>query len=99
MIRKLSSGLYTWLPIGLRVLHKVAAIVREEMDAAGAVELLMPAIQPAELWQESQRWEHYGAELLRITDRHQTILSSHLRTRKSSQISPDVNYVAIVSYP
>ncbi len=71
MIRKLSSGLYTWLPMGLRVLHKVAAVVREEMNAAGAVELLMPAIQPAELWQESQRWEHYGAELLRITDRHQ----------------------------
>ena len=71
MIRKLSSGLYTWLPMGLRVLHKVADIVRQEMDAAGAVELLMPAIQPAELWQESQRWEHYGAELLRITDRHQ----------------------------
>ena len=71
MIRKLSSGLYTWLPMGLRVLHKVTDIVREEMDAAGAVELLMPAIQPAELWQESARWEHYGAELLRITDRHQ----------------------------
>ena len=71
MIRKLSSGLYTWLPIGLRVLHKVGAVVREEMNAAGAIELLMPAIQPAALWQESARWEHYGAELLRITDRHQ----------------------------
>ncbi len=71
MIRKLSSGLYTWLPMGLRVLHKVADIVRKEMNTAGAVELLMPAIQPAELWQESARWEHYGAELLRITDRHQ----------------------------
>ena len=82
MIRKLSSGLYTWLPIGLRVLHKVTNIVREEMDAAGAIELLMPAIQPAELWQESQRWEHYGAELLRITDRHQMILCSDLRTRR-----------------
>lgn len=71
MIRKLSSGLYTWLPMGLRVLHKVGDIVREEMNAAGAIELLMPAIQPAELWKESDRWEHYGAELLRITDRHQ----------------------------
>ena len=71
MIRKLSSGLYTWLPIGLKVLHKVSDIVREEMNTAGAIELLMPAIQPAELWQESARWEHYGAELLRITDRHQ----------------------------
>ena len=71
MIRKLSSGLYTWLPIGLNVLHKVSDIVREEMNTAGAIELLMPAIQPAELWQESARWEHYGAELLRITDRHQ----------------------------
>lgn len=71
MIRKLSSGLYTWLPMGLRVLHKVSEIVREEMNATGALELLMPAIQPAELWKESDRWEHYGAELLRITDRHQ----------------------------
>ena len=71
MIRKLSSGLYTWLPMGLRVLHKVSHVVREEMNAAGAIELLMPAIQPAELWQESTRWEHYGGELLRITDRHQ----------------------------
>ena len=71
MIRKLSSGLYTWLPMGLRVLHKVSAVVREEMNAAGGIELLMPAIQPAELWRESARWEHYGAELLRITDRHQ----------------------------
>ena len=71
MIRKLSSGLYTWLPMGLRVLHKVIAVVRSEMNAAGAIELLMPAIQPAELWRESARWEHYGGELLRITDRHQ----------------------------
>ncbi|MCF4987398.1 proline--tRNA ligase, partial [Pseudomonas syringae] len=60
MIRKLASGLYTWLPMGLRVLRKVEAIVREEMDAAGALEILMPGIQPAELWQESGRWEQYG---------------------------------------
>lgn len=71
MLRKLSSGLYSWLPLGLRVLHKVTAIVREEMNCSGALELLMPMVQPAELWQESQRWEEYGAELLRMVDRHQ----------------------------
>ncbi|MDO9625460.1 MAG: proline--tRNA ligase [Pseudomonas sp.] len=70
MIRKLASGLYTWLPMGLRVMRKVEAIVREEMNAAGALEVLMPAIQPAELWQESGRWEQYGPELLRVKDRH-----------------------------
>ncbi|WP_295516120.1 proline--tRNA ligase [uncultured Pseudomonas sp.] len=71
MIRKLASGLYTWLPLGLRVLRKVEAVVREEMNATGALEVLMPAIQPAELWQESGRWEQYGPELLRLKDRHQ----------------------------
>ncbi len=71
MIRRLASGLYTWLPLGLRVLRKIENIVREEMDRAGAQELLMPAVQPAELWQESGRWEQYGPELLRLTDRHQ----------------------------
>ena len=70
MIRKLASGLYTWLPMGLRVLRKVETVVREEMNAAGALEVLMPAIQPAELWQESGRWEQYGPELLRLKDRH-----------------------------
>jgi prolyl-tRNA synthetase len=70
MIRKLASGLYTWLPLGLRVLRRVEAIVRQEMDRAGALELLMPTVQPAELWQESGRWEKYGPELLRINDRH-----------------------------
>ena len=70
MIRKLAAGLYTWLPMGLRVLRKVEAIVREEMDHAGAQELLMPAVQPSELWQESGRWEQYGGELLRLHDRH-----------------------------
>jgi prolyl-tRNA synthetase len=69
-IRRLGSGLYTWMPMGLRVVRKIEAIVREEMAAAGALELLMPAVQPAELWQESGRWEKYGPELLRITDRH-----------------------------
>lgn len=70
MIRRLASGLYTWLPMGLRVLRKVEAIVREEMNAAGALEVLMPLVQPAELWQESGRWEQYGPELLRLKDRH-----------------------------
>ncbi len=71
LIRRLAAGLYTWLPLGLRVLRKVENIVREEMDRAGAQELLMPAIQPAELWQKSGRWEKYGPELLRLKDRHQ----------------------------
>ncbi|MBP6723467.1 MAG: proline--tRNA ligase [Halioglobus sp.] len=71
LIRKLASGLYTWLPLGLRVLRKVEAIVRDEMDKSGAQELSMPVMQPAELWQESGRWEQYGPELLRIQDRHQ----------------------------
>ncbi len=71
MIRKLAAGIYSWLPLGLRVLRKVEAIVREEMDRVGAQEVLMPAIQPAELWQESGRWGFYGSELLRIKDRHQ----------------------------
>ncbi|MDD3516764.1 MAG: proline--tRNA ligase [Chromatiales bacterium] len=70
-IRRLASGLYTWMPIGLRVLRKAEAVVRAEMDRAGALEVLMPAVQPAELWQESGRWEQYGPELLRLKDRHQ----------------------------
>lgn len=71
MIRKLAAGLYTWTPLGLRVLRKVETIVREEMNAAGALELLMPAVQPAELWQESGRWSSMGPEMLRIQDRHE----------------------------
>ena len=70
MIRKLAAGLYTWLPLGLRVLRKVENIVREEMDRSGAQEVLMPAIQPAELWEESGRWEQMGLEMLRLKDRH-----------------------------
>lgn len=70
LIRRLASGLYTWLPMGLKVLRKTEAIIREEMNNAGAQEVLMPSVQPAELWQESQRWEKYGPELLRLTDRH-----------------------------
>ncbi|NIA27404.1 MAG: proline--tRNA ligase [Desulfobulbaceae bacterium] len=71
LIRRLASGLFTWMPLGLRVLRKVEAVVREEMNRAGALELLMPAVQPAELWQESGRWDKYGPLLLRMQDRHQ----------------------------
>ncbi len=70
LIRKLAAGLYTWLPLGVKVLRKVEQITREEMEKAGALEVLMPALQPAELWQESGRWEHYGPELARLQDRH-----------------------------
>ncbi|MFZ5510615.1 MAG: proline--tRNA ligase [Pseudomonadota bacterium] len=71
LIKRLAGGIYTWMPLGLRILRKVENIVREEMNRAGAVELLMPAVQPAELWQESGRWQQYGPELLRLKDRHQ----------------------------
>ena len=70
-IKRTAAGIYTWMPLGLRVLRKVEKIVREDMNHAGALELLMPAVQPAELWQESKRWEQYGPELLRFKDRHQ----------------------------
>jgi prolyl-tRNA synthetase len=71
LIRRLAGGIYTWLPLGLRVVRKVEAIVREEMNRAGAIEVFMPAVQPAELWQESGRWQKYGPELLRLKDRHE----------------------------
>ena len=71
LIRRLAGGIYTWMPLGLRVVRKVEAIVREEMNRAGAIELFMPAVQPAELWQESGRWQKYGPELLRLKDRHE----------------------------
>lgn len=70
LIRRLAAGMYTWLPLGLRVLRKVEAIIREEMDRSGAQEVLMPFVQPAELWQESKRWEQMGPEMLRLQDRH-----------------------------
>ncbi len=70
LIRRLAAGIYTWLPLGLRALRKAENIIREEMNRAGALEILMPAVQPAELWQESKRWEQYGPELLRLKDRH-----------------------------
>ena len=71
LIKRLAGGIYTWMPMGLRVLRKVENVIREEMNRAGAIELVMPAVQPAELWQESGRWEKYGPELLRLKDRHQ----------------------------
>ena len=70
LIRRLASGMYTWLPLGIRVLRKVETIVRDEMEKVGGLEVLMPGVQPAELWQESGRWEEYGPELLRLNDRH-----------------------------
>src|SRR6202048_877809 len=71
MIRQSSAGIYSWLPLGLRVLKKIERIVREEQDRAGAQEILMPTIQPAELWRESGRYDDYGKEMLRIRDRHE----------------------------
>jgi prolyl-tRNA synthetase len=71
LIRRLAGGIYTWLPLGLRVVRKVEAIIREEMNRAGAIEVFMPAVQPAELWQESGRWQKYGPELFRLKDRHE----------------------------
>ena len=70
LIRRLGAGIYNYMPLGLRVIRKVEAIIREEMNAAGAIELSMPVVQPAELWQETGRWEKMGAELLRFQDRH-----------------------------
>src|SRR5919112_4645570 len=70
MIRRLSSGIYTWLPLGLRVLHKVERVVREEMNRAGAIEMLMPVVQPAELWREAGRWTKMGPQMLRVKDPH-----------------------------
>lgn len=105
LIRRTASGLYTWMPYGLRVLRKVEAIVREEMDKAGAVELIMPAIQPAELWQESGRWEQYGPELLRVKDRHdrdfcvgpthEEIITDLMRKELNSYKQLPVNYYQI----
>ncbi|WP_374565888.1 proline--tRNA ligase [Nitrosomonas sp.] len=71
LIRRLGSGLYTWMPLGLRILRKIENIIRDEMDRSGAIEVLMPAIQPAELWQESGRWEVFGPQMLKIKDRHE----------------------------
>jgi len=105
MIRKLASGLYTWLPLGLRVLRKVEAIVREEMDSAGAQEMMMPVVQPAELWQESGRWQQYGPELARLQDRHgrdfclgpthEEVITDMVRSEISSYKQLPVNFYQI----
>lgn len=105
LIKRLASGLYTWGPYGLRVMRKVENVVREEMNRAGAVEVLMPTIQPAELWQESGRWEEYGPELLRLTDRgqrefcygptHEEIITDYVRNEVNSYKQLPINYYQI----
>ena len=105
LIRRLASGLYNWLPLGIRVLHKVEAIIRDEMNQAGALEVVMPVVQPAELWQESGRWEEYGPELLRLKDRHdrafclgpthEEVITDIARNELSSYRQLPVNYYQI----
>ncbi len=105
LIRRLASGLFTWMPIGLRVLRKVEDVVREEMDRAGALELLMPAVQPAELWQESGRWDEYGPLLLRMQDRgerdfcfgptHEEVITDIARRELRSYKQLPVNFYQI----
>ena len=105
LIRKLAAGIYTWSPLGLRVLHKVEAIVREEMDRAGALELLMPSIQPRELWEETGRWEKFGGQLLKIRDRkeaeycygptHEEVITDFARQELKSYKQLPVNFYQI----
>jgi len=105
MIRRLASGLYTWSPLGLRVLRKVEHIVREEMDRAGAIELLMPSVQPKELWEETGRWEKFGGQLLKIKDRkqqefcygptHEEVITDFARNELKSYKQLPVNFYQI----
>ncbi|TNF37779.1 MAG: proline--tRNA ligase, partial [Gammaproteobacteria bacterium] len=105
LIRRLGSGLYTWMPLGLRVLRKVEAIVRDEMDKAGALEVLMPAVQPAELWQETGRWERFGGQLLKIRDRlqrdfcfgptHEEVITDFARVELKSYRQLPINFFQI----
>jgi len=105
MIRKLASGLYTWSPLGLRVLRKVENIVREEMDRAGAIEMLMPSVQPKELWEETGRWEKFGGQLLKIKDRkgqefcygptHEEVVTDFARNELKSYKQLPVNFYQI----
>ncbi|AGG87991.1 proline--tRNA ligase [Rhodanobacter denitrificans] len=105
MIRKLASGLYTWSPLGLRVLRKVETIVREEMDRAGAIEMLMPSVQPRELWEETGRWEKFGGQLLKIKDRkgqefcygptHEEVVTDFARNELKSYKQLPVNFYQI----
>ena len=105
MIRRLAAGLYTWSPLGLRVLRRVEAVVREEMDAAGAIEMLMPSVQPRELWEESGRWEVFGGQLLKLQDRkeawycvgptHEEVITDFARNELSSYKQLPVNFYQI----
>ncbi|NLB58164.1 MAG: proline--tRNA ligase [Gammaproteobacteria bacterium] len=105
MIRRLAAGLYTWSPLGLRVLRRVEAVVREEMDAAGAIEMLMPSVQPRELWEESGRWEGFGGQLLKLQDRkeawycvgptHEEVITDFARNELSSYKQLPVNFYQI----
>lgn len=105
MIRRLTSGLYTWLPTGLRVLHKVESIIREEMNKAGAIEILMPVVQPADLWQKSSRWTQFGPELLRFNDRssrpfvlgptHEEVITNLIHNEVSSYKKLPLNFYQI----
>lgn len=105
MIRKLAAGIYTWSPLGLRVLKKVERVVREEMDRSGALELLMPSIQPRELWEETGRWEKFGGQLLKITDRkdaaycygptHEEVITDFARNELRSYKQLPVNFYQI----
>src|SRR3984885_9788161 len=105
MIRKLASGLYTWSPLGLRVLRKVEHVVREEMNRAGAIEMLMPSIQPKELWEETGRWQKFGGQLLKIKDRkqqefcygptHEEVITDFARNELKSYKQLPVNFYQI----
>ena len=105
MLRKLAAGIYTWTPLGLRVLRKVETVVREEMDRAGAIEMLMPSIQPRELWEETGRWEKFGGQLLKIRDRkdqeycygptHEEVITDFARTELKSYKQLPVNFYQI----
>ena len=105
MIRPLASGLYNWMPTGWRVLRKVEKIIREEMDKSGALEIKMPVVQPAELWEESGRWEQYGPELLRFEDRgnrnfvlgptHEEVITDLVRREVSSYRQLPINLYQI----
>src|ERR1700754_870851 len=105
MIRKLASGLYTWSPLGLRVLRKVEGIVREEMNRAGAIEMLMPSVQPKELWEETGRWQKFGGQLLKIRDRkeqefcygptHEEVITDFARNELKSYKQLPLNFYQI----
>src|SRR3954464_3999156 len=105
MLRKLAAGIYTWWPLGLRVMRKVEAVVREEMNRAGAIELLMPSVQPKELWDETARWEKFGGQLLKIKDRkdawycygptHEEVITDFARNELKSYKQLPVNFYQI----